>query len=249
MQLPSQAPQSIGDELAAVRARLSGILLTEQTVETALHLITSLARDTLAGSLGSGVTLLRADGKPTTSAATDPSIDALDRLQYDLEEGPCLAAWAGSTVIRVDDLSTEQRWPMWSPRAVGLGVRSVLSAPMEAGGTTWGAMKVYANSPDSYDARSEDLLRRFSQQAAIFVGNVHTARSAQRIGDELKQTLKARDAIATATGMVMAQKGLDSQGSYRHLVWLAASARLPLRTLAEQIVASHQPHPPPTDDE
>ena len=245
MQPPSQAPQGIGDELAAVHARLSGILLTEQTMETALHLITALARDTLAGSFGSGVTLMHADGKPATSAATDPLIDSLDRLQYDLEEGPCLAAWTGSTVIRVDDLSTEQRWPRWSPQAVGLGARSVLSAPMEAGRTTWGAIKVYADSPTSYDERSEDLLLRFSQQAAIFVGNVHTARSAQRVGDDLKQTLKARDVIATATGIVMAQKGLDFERAYRQLVWLAGSARLPLRTLAERIVASPvQPNPP-----
>jgi GAF domain-containing protein len=231
-------PVSAGDELAAVHARLSGILLTEQTMETALQLITSLARDTLAGSLGSGVTLLRADGNPSTSASTDSVVDRLDRLQYGLEEGPCLTAWASSTVISANDLANEERWPMWSPQAVDLGVRSVLSAPMEAGGTSWGAVKVYSESAGSYEHRDEDVLRRFADQAAIFVSNVHTAQTAERIGDDVKETLRTRDVIATATGMVMARRGLDSAHAYRQLLSLARSARVPLRELAERIVDS-----------
>jgi GAF domain-containing protein len=233
-----QPPQSIGDELAAVHARLSGILLTEQTMETALQLITSLARDTVAGSLGSGVTLLSADGRPRTSAATDPLIDTLDRLQYGLEEGPCLTAWATSAVVRSDDLAAEPRWPIWSPRAVDLGVRSVLSAAMEVGGASWGAIKVYSSTAGSYDDHAEDLLHRFAGQAAIFVSNVHTAQSAQRIGDELKETLRSRDVIATATGMVMVRTGVDSEQAYRQLVWRAGRSRIPLSQLAERMVAS-----------
>jgi GAF domain-containing protein len=238
MQPLSRPPLSLGEELAAVYARLSGILLTEQTMETALQLITSLARDTIATSLGCGVTLLGADGQPTTSASTDPLIDTLDRLQYGLEEGPCLAAWATSTVIRVDDLATDGRWPIWSPQAVSFGVKSVLSAPLEAGGTSWGAIKVYGNDACSFDAHAEDFLRRFADQAAIFVSNVNTARSAGRIGDDVKETLQARDVIATAKGMVMAQNGLESESAYRELVSLAHSARIPLREVAERMVAS-----------
>jgi transcriptional regulator with GAF, ATPase, and Fis domain len=229
---------NIGDELAAVYARLSGILLTEQTVETALQLITSLARDTLAGSLGAGVTLLRADGRPTTSASTDTLIDDLDRLQYGLEEGPCLDAWFGSRVIKANDLATEERWPLWSPQAVARDVRSVLSASMEAGGTSWGAIKVYAKSADAYDERADDVLRRLAEQAAIFVSNVHTARTAERIGDEVKETLRIRDTIATATGILMARKGFDHDRAYRQLISLARSAHIPLKVLAERMVAA-----------
>jgi transcriptional regulator with GAF, ATPase, and Fis domain len=235
---PPRPQLSVGDELAAVHARLSGILLTEQTMRTALDVVTSLARDTLGGSLGSGVTLLSADGRPTTSAATDALTDRLDRLQYGLEEGPCLTAWAGATVVRADDLTTDERWPTWSPQAVTLGVRSVLSAPMEAGGTTWGAVKVYSETPDSYDERAEDVLQRFAAQAAIFVSNVHIAQSAERIGDEVKEALRTRNLIATATGMVMARRGVDYALAYRHLMSLASGARISLGELAERIVTS-----------
>ncbi len=238
MQSAPRAALTAGDELAAVYARLSGVLLTEQTVETALALITSLARDTLAGSLGSGVTLLGADGRPTTSASTGPLIDDLDRLQYGLEEGPCLAAWAGSTVIKANDLAAEERWPSWSPQAAALGVRSVLSASMEAGGTSWGAVKVYAKTADAYDERAEEILRRLADQAAIFVSNVDVARSAKRIGDEVKTTLRTRDFIATATGIVMSRKGLEHEDAYRHLLSLAQGAGITLAELAERMLAA-----------
>jgi transcriptional regulator with GAF, ATPase, and Fis domain len=236
---------TVGDELTAVYARLSGVLLTEQTVETALALITSLARDTLAGSLGSGVTLLGADGQPTTSASTDPLTDDLDRLQYNLEQGPCLAAWAASTVVKANDLAADERWPLWSPQAAALGVRSVMSASMEAGGTSWGAVKVYAKTADAYDERAEEILRRLADQAAIFVSNVDVARSAKRIGDEVKTTLRTRDVIATATGIMMSRKGLEHEDAYRHLLSLARSAGIPLAELAERILAA--PVRPRTD--
>jgi GAF domain-containing protein len=248
MQPHHDPPRSVGDELAAVHARLAGILLTEQTMQTALQLITSLARDTLEGSLGSGVTLMRADGLPATSAATDPLVDALDQLQYQLEEGPCLTAWASSAVVRSDDLSVERRWPTWSPRAAEQGMRSVLSTPMEAGGASWGAVKVYSQTTGAYDERSEDLLRRFADQAAIFVSNVHTAQSAQRVGDELKDTLRSRDVIATARGMVMARRRIDAERAHRQLLWLARRARIPLSDLAQRMVASPV-HPDPPQDQ
>jgi GAF domain-containing protein len=248
MQPHHDPPRSVVDELAAVHARLAGILLTEQTMQTALQLITSLARDTLEGSLGSGVTLMRADGLPATSAATDPLVDALDQLQYQLEEGPCLTAWASSAVVRSDDLSVERRWPTWSPRAAEQGMRSVLSTPMEAGGASWGAVKVYSQTTGAYDERSEDLLRRFADQAAIFVSNVHTAQSAQRVGDELKETLRSRDVIATARGMVMARRRIDGERAHRQLLWLARRARIPLSDLAQRMVASPV-HPDPPQDQ
>ncbi|MCV7421284.1 GAF and ANTAR domain-containing protein [Mycobacterium yunnanensis] len=230
--------RTVGDELAAVHARLAGILLTEQTVHSALQLIISLARDTLPGSVGAGVTLMRRDGRPATSAATDPEVEALDRLQHGLEEGPCLTAWATSSVVRVDDLTTEDRWPVWSPRAAAIGMRSVLSAPMEAGGTTWGAVKVYGAAPNCYDERSAEVLRRFGAQAAIFTANVQTAEATQRLSDDLTDTLHSRDVIAVARGMVMARRGMDSERAYRQLVQLARQSRIPLTELAERMVAS-----------
>ncbi|MDF2826602.1 MAG: hypothetical protein K0R68_4010, partial [Mycobacterium sp.] len=109
------------------------------------------------------------------------------------------------------------------------------------------AIKVYAGSAGAYDERAEDLLRRVAAQAAIFVSNVHIAAPADRIGDATKDTLRIRDLIATATGMVAARKGLDPDRAYRQLISLSRSARIPLAELAERMVASPT-RPRPADD-
>jgi AmiR/NasT family two-component response regulator len=61
---------------------------------------------------------------------------------------------------------------------------------------------------------------------------------AERIGDDVKETLRTRDVVATATGIVMARKGLDSAHAYRQLLSLARSTHVPLREVAQRIVAS-----------
>jgi transcriptional regulator with GAF, ATPase, and Fis domain len=228
------------DELAGVFARMSGILLTEQTVESALRLTTSLAGDTLAGSTGSGVTLMSAEGGRITSAATDSTVERLDSIQYEVDEGPCLDAWRDCAVVRSDDLSVEKRWPAWSSRASALGARSVLSVGLCIDDAPLGAIKVYSDTVDTYDEASEDLLHRFAAQAAIFVSNMQTVQAAKNLSGGLRETLMGRDAIAIARGVVMARKALDADSGYRHLMDLSRRARIPIRELAERIIS--EPH-------
>jgi GAF domain-containing protein len=228
------------EELTGAFARMSGLLLTEQTVDTALNTITSLAADTIAGSAGSGVSLLDAGSQRTTSAATDPMVERLDTLQYQLDEGPCLSAWRDQAVIRSGPLDTERRWPSWSRRAYELGMRSVLSAPLINGERAMGAIKVYSTLADAYGDREEDLLHRFATQAAIFVSNVQTVQAAEHLSQSLKDTLRFRDLLATARGVLMARRGVGVEDANRQLITESYRSRRLIRDVAERIVASPQ---------
>lgn len=232
------ADLSPANELAAVFARMSGVLLSEATVATALSTVTSLAMDTIAGSTGSGVSLLDSDGRRTTAAATDTLVAQLDDLQYQLDEGPCLSAWRDLSVLRSGAQDDEQRWPSWMRRAQQLGMRSFLSAPLINGRRAIGAIKVYSTTVESFDEHDADLLRRFAEQAAIFVGNVQTVRAAQRLSDQLKETLRFRDLVATARGILMAQRGVSSEEAFQQLIVEAYRTRQMVREVAERIVAS-----------
>lgn len=61
----------LADELATVYARMSGLLLSKETVQTALRLVTALAKDTIPGTVGSGVTLIDERGHRTGTASSD----------------------------------------------------------------------------------------------------------------------------------------------------------------------------------
>ncbi|AYA23418.1 ANTAR domain-containing protein [Rhodococcus rhodochrous] len=223
---------------AAVFARMAGVLMSEQTVTTVLELITSLARDTLPGSVGSGITLVDEAGTRSTSAATGQVVQRLDVLQYELGEGPCLTAARDTAVVRVDDLEQDRRWPQWSPQAVQVGMSSSLSVPLRYADRTLGALKVYSTHSHAYTSGSEEILARFADQAAILVANMHTLSDAETLDERLRRALRDRDLIATAKGIVMLRENLDTDRAVQRLLESSARRRITVREVAAEIVAS-----------
>src|SRR5687767_1640583 len=113
----------LSEELAAVSARMSGLLLSEEPVESALALISSLARETIPGSCGAGVSIVD-EHRSRSSGSSDERVRATDSLQYELDGGPCLAAAAAAEhgLVRIDDLAEDGRWPRWAESVVPLGL-------------------------------------------------------------------------------------------------------------------------------
>jgi GAF domain-containing protein len=222
-----------------VFARAQGLLLTEERVDNALNLLAALVHDTVGpDTLGAGITMLSGDGERISRAATGEIVARADGLQYDLGEGPCLTAWAGRTLVRVDDTDADARWPAWAPAAVGLGVRSVLSAPLVAGDTALGAIKVYADRTHAYDEHSQRLLSMFAVQAAVLLAGVRTVQDARRLTDELRQALRNRDVVAMAKGAVMASEQVGEEAAFALLVALSQREHRSLQDIAASIVAS-----------
>ena len=119
-------------ELSGVLAQMGGVLLSAETVETAVSLVTQLAVATIPASVGAGVTLVDAQGKRTT-AASDALVERADELQYELDDGPCLTAWRERVAVLIDDVELDTRWPEWTAAVGHLGIESVLSVPLVTG--------------------------------------------------------------------------------------------------------------------
>lgn len=232
------APLPLADELAAVFSRVSGLLPSLQTVRTALELVTSLAAEVLPGTTGAGVSILDEHGQRVTAAATDPVVDEADRLQYALAQGPCLYAWEQRTTVRVDDVTAESRWPEWATAVAGTGVRSVVSAPLVAGGRALGALKVYATAPATFGAREEQVMRMFAAQAATLVNDVHTAERARHVSTELRTAMRQRDTIHLAKGVLMSRERVGEDDALVMLIALARNQRTTMHQAAEAVVRS-----------
>ncbi|WP_410675915.1 GAF domain-containing protein [Amycolatopsis sp. cmx-4-68] len=225
-------------QLAAVFARMSGLLLSSEKVDTALKLITALAVEMVPGTTGAGISLMDHHGRRVTAAATDEVVDRADELQYQLGHGPCLTAWAERAVVRVDDLARDERWPAWSRPAAELGLASVLSAPMVAGPEPLGALKVYAVLPHAYGQREEHLLTMFAAQAAMLISNMRTAQDAERASAQVAEALRGREVVKLAKGIVMARDHVDERAALLTLAQLAERERTTLRHTAERLAQS-----------
>lgn len=121
------------DELSILFARVKGLLLSQETADHAVELLAQAAKETIIGSIGAGVTLIDPAGRKISTGATDMVVRQADDLQYQTGQGPCLSAWASAKTVRIDEVATDQRWPVWAAAVSGLPVQSTLSTPLMTG--------------------------------------------------------------------------------------------------------------------
>jgi GAF domain-containing protein len=224
-------------DLASAVSQMAGLVLSGETVDTALELVTSLAATTTPGTLGAAVTVVDEHGK-RSRAASNTAAERADALQYQFDEGPCLTAWRTQEVVRIDDTTTDGRWPRWNDAASQLGVRSVLSTPLLMREESIGAMKVYCERPHNYGPHDEHVMRLLAAQAAILLANSQSLQEARRLSRQLTEALASRDAVAQATGVLLARGAASAQDAFATLAAAARRTGAPVLDVARALVAA-----------
>jgi GAF domain-containing protein len=214
---------------------MGAVLLSTETIDTTVELVTSLAKETIPGTTGAGVTLVDDRGKRTV-AATDSDVERADALQYELDTGPCLTSYRDQVKVRIDDVTEDDRWPAWTAAVAEVGVRAMLSVPLVAAGTCVGAIKVYSSTPAAFDNRAEHLLQLFARQAAILLANAQTVADARRTNVQLTDALQTRDVIGQAKGILLAQGATDDAAAFAMLVTASQRCNAKLSVVAQQLV-------------
>ncbi|MDQ4095069.1 MAG: GAF and ANTAR domain-containing protein [Actinomycetota bacterium] len=222
------------EELAQIFAQMSGVLFSEETTQTALDLVSRLAHETLAGTAGAGVTLTR-EGSEYTASYSDEISKRADTLQYELDEGPCLSTFRERRTHRIDDVSSETRWPRWCAAVQELGMASVVSAPLMVRDESIGAVKVYSRNKSNYDERDEAVMQMFGDQAAIVLANAQAFTSAGDLTEQLKEALKTREMIGEAKGILMEREGVSSEEAFAMLRQASQNSNLKLRDIAREL--------------
>lgn len=94
-----------------------------------------------------GVTLISPTTVPRFIAASDESAMGFERLQTDLGEGPCLAAYETDSPISIPDLSQDDRFPNFAQNAAAEGLVAVFTFPLRDTGLGLGALDLYRKTP------------------------------------------------------------------------------------------------------
>ena len=224
-------------ELPPALRQLAGLVMSQETVQNALELVTTLAETVTPGTVGAGVTLVDEHGK-RSRAASNQAVEQADALQYELDEGPCLTAWRSRQLVRIDDITIDPRWPTWSSAVSRLGVRSVVSAPLVVANEGIGAIKVYSDRPAAYDQHAEQVMSLFAAQAAILLANTQSVQEARRLSRQLTEALRSRDAIGRATGVLLARGAAGQQDAFTTLAAAARQSHSPVEDVARALVSA-----------
>lgn len=229
------------DELTAVFARIKGLLLTEEKVDRAVQLLVQAVSEAIPGTAGAGISLLDAQGRGSSTAATSPFVEHADAAQYELGEGPCVTAWTANATVIALDAPTDARWPQWGRAITSLPVRSLVSTPLLIADGPIGTLKIYAALPGAYSPRTGRLLEQFAVPAAILLSNIQGQEAPRRMSGPLKGALIGRDNTNRACGILMERHGLSAELAFHRLLQLARASNLPLSQVCTDIVNGSRP--------
>ncbi|WP_197518877.1 GAF and ANTAR domain-containing protein [Mycobacterium sp. ACS1612] len=218
--------ESIRDAHAR-HARSSGRLLDELAVG---------GLEFVSGAQYAGITV--ADGRGGADAANTvgryPGL--LDAIQRRYQEGPYLDAVRDRDTIRVDDLTTDTRWPNFQREALAqTPIRSALTYPLVVERQLLGALTFYAEQPHSLDADAERVGLVYAAHAAL-------AWNAVRRESQLREALASRDIIGQAKGMLMERHQISADEAFSLLRRLSQQSNTRVAEIARRFVDAAPPN-------
>jgi hypothetical protein len=217
-------------ELVDVMAQVAESLRFPTDAQNALEAITVAAVEAVPGIEHASISVTSKDGKIQTLAPTDVLAVQADELQYELGEGPCLAAVLEQPVVQVDDIRTDLRWPAYGPRvAKQLGIGSQLAFQFRAEPHARGGLNLYSSRPYALTAETLQVGVLFANLAAVAMGW-------SRQTESLTEALGTRTTIGQATGVLMERYRLDPDRAFAFMVRTSQAANLKLRDVAAGIV-------------
>lgn len=194
------------------------------------------AADSLFALSGVGLMFVDSDDALRYVAASDDAIRALERVQEELGEGPCLDSLVLDATVRSPDLTTDERY-----RAVGaivgpLGVRAVLGVPVRVAGAPVATLNVYRDRPHDWPEDEVDALSAYARLLGSLLGTLVAARRSDSLAAQLRYALEHRIVVERAIGYLMADRGVDAVAAFDLLRRAARHDRRKVREVAADVL-------------
>lgn len=157
-------------KLSSVLSEFARTLLTDFPIQAILdHLVLRIV-DVLPVS-AAGVTLISPGEDPHFIAASDDSAFRFERLQSELNEGPCLAAYTSGEPVLIPDLLKSDAFPRFAPRARQEGLAAVFTFPLRHGDRRLGALDLYRGTPGALDTDQITAAQTLADVATAYLLN------------------------------------------------------------------------------
>jgi hypothetical protein len=189
---------------------------------------------------GAAISLLTASTLRETLYATDATAELLEDLQFSLGEGVCVdAATSGGPVLIADlnDPAQTSRWPMYAAAVVDQArVGAVFAFPLQWGAINLGVLDLYRRDPGPLSSAQVRDAISASDAAALMLLALRTDPDPE--GNEVwDRSWSKRAEIHQATGMVIAQLGINPTDAFARLRAHAFTEGVSLSDVARDVVA------------
>jgi GAF domain-containing protein len=177
-----------------------------------------------------GVALFDAGVLRFVTATSDAAAEA-ERIQEELQSGPCFASIEKGQPVPVTDIrDRHDDWPEYGPAVEALGLRAILGIPLVLDDRRVGSLDVYDTRPRAWDEEAVDAATVLADIGAAYVLNATELASSQRTGEQLQTALDSRIVIEQAKGVLAERLGISTSEAFQRI---RASARSQSVTVAE----------------
>ncbi|QUQ64148.1 GAF and ANTAR domain-containing protein [Kutzneria sp. CA-103260] len=221
-----------------VLAAIMGTAGLINAVDTARRVCDYSARR--VGAADAAISLMSSSTVVHVVATVGDHDGVLPDTQFALGEGPCLEAYRGCQVVAVADLEQVDplRWPGFCAMALEAGIRSVLSIPLQAGGSAIGSLDLTWDSPA---ALPDDALADLLLAADVATKAILLLQSSPDGQDQLTRLLgevgRETMVVHQATGFLSSQLDITPEDALARLRAHALANGGSLYQLAREIVA------------
>ncbi len=202
------------DRLAEVFVDVADTLVDDFDV---LEFLESLTRHTVEISDAASAGLLLADPNDHLQymAASEESVKLLELFQLQYQEGPCLDCFRdGVAVVNTDLHQAWRRWPLFAPRAVEAGFRSVHALPLRHRQKVIGALNLFGTDLGNLEPTDVSIIQCLADIATIGLLQERTISSAEILTEQLQSALNSRVTIEQAKGVLARTHGIDVDAAF-----------------------------------
>jgi diguanylate cyclase (GGDEF)-like protein len=174
------------EELSEVLSEFARTMVTDFPIQGILdHLVRRIVE--IMPVSAAGVTLISPGTSPHYVAASNESALRFEKLQTELGEGPCLAAYHTGEAIAVPDLHDDERFPKFSPRALEAGLGAVFTFPLRHGELQLGALDLYRDTPGPLSSDLMSTAQTLADVAAAYLLNAQARADLQDTSDRSRE--------------------------------------------------------------
>lgn len=220
-------------KLARRMVKAATSLHQQTSIEQTMRIIVDTAPEIVDAAEHAGLTALRRRHAMQSPAYTDEIVLLLDQAQSEAGEGPCVAAAEQDTIVCIDDMATDARWPKFAARALELGVRSVMACGL---GRTDGwrvALNLHAQRPGAFSGLAGEVASLYAAHAALALGSAASL-------DALRGGMDRRQVIGEATGILMERHRIGSADAFARLVRSSQQLNAKVSSVAQYVVLTGQ---------
>lgn len=224
-------------EIATGLNELAALLLGVEDVEEALRHLARMAVVVIPDGPSCGITVVR-NGNSTTVVYAGEIPASAHEAQYEIGDGPGLAATRTRTPVVVQDLATEDRWDGFPEAALKAGAHGVYAHPLQIGDEVVGALCLYAERPNLFPEPVQQVALQFVEPATALLGGVLRRVSQAELIEQMRAGRASQTIIDQAIGIIMARRRVGPSEALNVLRKISNDRNIKLRDVAAELVGS-----------